>query len=309
MGDRRDAVVARAYRGGSRFARLLPSGVARDLPGATAPLLSASLRGRRGMLERHLRRASGPGVTASALQAMVRRSMESYVRYYVESFRLPDLTAAEIEAGITTTGTAELWDSLDRGTGAILALPHLGGWEWAGFWLTKVRGLRVSVVVEPLDPPEVFDFFTSFRESLGMTVIPLGSDAAARVLEALADNQIVCLLADRDLQGGGIDVEFFGERTTLPGGPALLALRSGAPVFPTAVYFRPGGGHYGLVRPPLDTERRGRLRADVARVTQDLAEEFELLIREAPDQWHLLQPNWPSDHEWLAARRAGRDPS
>lgn len=232
--------------------------------------------------------------------------MASYVRYYVESFRLPNLSADAIEAGITTTGTDELWAALDRGTGAILALPHLGGWEWAGFWLTKVRGVRVSVVVEALEPPELFDFFASFRESLGMSVIPLGPDAATRVLEALANNQVVCLLADRDLQGGGIEVDFFGESTTLPAGPALLGLRAGAPVFPTAVYFRPGDGHFGLVRPPLDTRRQGRLRADVARLTQDLAHEFETLIRRAPAQWHLLQPNWPSDHAWLATQRGRR---
>lgn len=229
--------------------------------------------------------------------------MRSYTRYYVESFRLPALTPGEIEAGIVTVGTEELWASLDRGGGAILALPHLGGWEWAGFWLTACEGRRVSVVVEPLHPPELFDWFAGFRESLGMSVIPLGPDAGSHVLQALADNQIVCLLADRDLQGNGIEVEFFGERTTLPGGPAVLGLRAGAPVFPTAVYFGPGGSHRGVVRPPLDLERRGRLRTDVARVTQQLAYEFEALIRAAPEQWHLLQPNWPSDHRWLAERR------
>lgn len=128
-----------------------------------------------------------------------------------------------------------------------------------------------------------------------MHVVPLGPKAGTAVLKALEANHIVCLLADRDLQGTGIDVEFFGERTRLPGGPALLGLRSGAPVFPTAVYFDDELGHLGLVRPPLDTARRGSLRTDVARVTQDLAAEFETLIRRSPDQWHLLQPNWPSD--------------
>jgi KDO2-lipid IV(A) lauroyltransferase len=304
VGARRDALVVGAFRQGYRVAQRLPASVAQGLPDVVAPAAAISLRARRGLLERHLRRAVGPQLRGSAMRAMVRRSMASYARYYVESFRLPDLSPAEIDAGMTTTGTDELWSSLERGRGAILALPHLGGWEWAGFWLTAVRGYRVSVVVEPLEPPELFEFFREFRARLGMTVIPLGTDAAGRVLEALADNEIVCLLADRDLQGTGVDVEFFGERTTLPAGPALLGLRAGAPVFPTAVYFRPGGGHHGLVRPPLDTARRGRLRADVARVTQDLAHEFEVLIRQAPDQWHLLQPNWPSDRVW--AEQAGR---
>ncbi|MFM7684875.1 MAG: hypothetical protein ACKPDI_02990, partial [Actinomycetota bacterium] len=90
--------------------------------------------------------------------------------------------------------------------------------------------------------------------------------------------------------------EFFGERTTLPAGPAMLGLRMGAPVLPVAVYFRPDyNGHHAIVRPPLAVNRTGDLRGDVARVTQSLAYELEFLIRRAPEQWHLFQPNWPSD--------------
>src|SRR4029079_5286961 len=125
-------------------------------------------------------------------------------------------------------------------------------------------------------------------------VVTVGDHAASRVLAALGENRIVCLLSDRDLTGDGIDVEFFGERTTLPGGPALLALRANAPILPVAVYFRPRGGHLGLIRPPLEAQRQGKLRDDVARITQDLAHEFEALIAAAPEQWHLMQPNWPS---------------
>ena len=116
------------------------------------------------------------------------------------------------------------------------------------------------------------------------------------MLQALRNNEVVCLLSDRDIQGGGIEVEFFGERTTLPAGPATLGLRAGAPILPVAVYFtRRVNGHHAIVRPPLDAERRGKLREDVTRLTQDLAHELEYLIRRAPEQWHLFQPNWPSD--------------
>jgi KDO2-lipid IV(A) lauroyltransferase len=117
------------------------------------------------------------------------------------------------------------------------------------------------------------------------------------VLAALKRNDVVCLLCDRDIQRSGVDVEFFGERTTLPAGPATLGLRSGAPVLPTAVYFTDRtDGHLGVVRPPVPTDRSGDgLRVDVARMTQALATDLEHLIRRAPHQWHLFQPNWPSD--------------
>jgi KDO2-lipid IV(A) lauroyltransferase len=106
----------------------------------------------------------------------------------------------------------------------------------------------------------------------------------------------LCLLCDRDIQGGVVEVEFFGERTTLPAGPATMALRSGAPVIPVGVYYTSRiDGHHAVILPPVPAERVGRLREDVAAMTQRLAHDLERLIRRAPSQWHLFQPNWPSD--------------
>ncbi len=176
-----------------------------------------------------------------------------------------------------------------------MALPHLGGWEWSGFWVTRVQRRPVTVVVERLDPPALFDWFVELRRSFGFEVVPLGPEAGPAAARALKANHTLALLCDRDLAGTGPEVEFFGERTTLPGGPATLALRTGAPLLPTAIYFDGADCRRSVVLPPLDTRREGRLRDDVQRVTQDLAYALEDLIRRAPEQWHLLQPNWPSD--------------
>jgi lauroyl/myristoyl acyltransferase len=164
------------------------------------------------------------------------------------------------------------------------------------------------VVVEHLEPPELFDWFVELRSKLGMHVIPLGPKAGAAVTAALRANHIVCLLSDRDIGQSGPRVEFFGEETTLPGGAATLSLRTGAPIFPTAVYFTDRlDAHLGWVRAPMDVERRSKkLRDDVHRITQDLASELEILIRRAPPQWHLFQPNWPSDPGYSALKREQR---
>jgi KDO2-lipid IV(A) lauroyltransferase len=115
----------------------------------------------------------------------------------------------------------------------------------------------------------------------------------------LRDGGLVGLLCDRDIIGNGVEVEFFGERTTLPAGPAALALRTGAALLTAAVYSEPGGMHSAVVNPPISTARTANLRTDVARVTQLVAAELEGLIRRAPEQWHLFQPNWPSDRPTL----------
>jgi KDO2-lipid IV(A) lauroyltransferase len=224
----------------------------------------------------------------------VAATFDAYARYWVESFRLPGTPPAVLAERMTCDGVENLHAALDAGKGAILALPHLGGWEWAGFWVSAVLEYPISVVVEALEPRELFDWFVDLRESFGMHVIPLGPQAGGEVARALKDNHVVCLVCDRDLGGNGIEVEFFGERTTLPAGPATLALRSGSPLMPSAVYVN-GPHHRGLIGAPMDVTRAGRLRDDVGRVTQHLAVELEGLIRKAPEQWHLMQPNWPSD--------------
>ncbi|MEJ7583024.1 MAG: hypothetical protein WKF43_02845 [Acidimicrobiales bacterium] len=220
-----------------------------------------------------------------------------------ESFRLPGTSAADLDGGISIDGMEHIDAALERGRGVIVALPHLGGWEWAAFYLAEVRNIAVAAVVEPVEPPELAEWFLGLRRAFGINVVPLGPSAGTESARALKQNHLLCLLCDRDLSGGGVEVEFFGERTTLPGGPATLALRSGAPLLPAAAYFE-GAGHHGVVRPPLDLSRTGRLRDDVARLTQALAHQLEDLIRAAPEQWHLMQPNWPSDIEAAQKRRS-----
>jgi lauroyl/myristoyl acyltransferase len=258
---------------------------------------------KRMVVERNLRRIYGPDLRGPRLSQKVARTFDSYARYYYDSFRLPRMSAARIAAGIEVDGIEHLEEAMaEDAVGPVLALPHLGGWEWAAAWITQVRGWGLAAVVEEIEPPELFEWFLEFRKGLGMNIIPLGPDAAARVAQAALDMEIVCLLCDRDIVGNGVEVEFFGELTTLPAGPAVMALRTGCRLLPTAVYFEPGDGVRGCVRPPIDTTRQGRLREDVTRVTQLLAAELEVLIRRAPEQWHLLQPNWPSDREALRRR-------
>jgi phosphatidylinositol dimannoside acyltransferase len=298
-GRRRLDLQGAATYGGYRMAAL----AARGLPGFAAQQLAPAIGlgasfaspERRTMITRHLRRAD-PTLGGIRLRRSVQEAFDSYTRYWLESFRLPHLSAGVVERGLNIDGYHHVTDALEQGNGVILALPHLGGWEWAGRRMVDL-GHGLTVVVEEIDPPELFEWFTELRRDLGMNVVPLGSSAAKEVLAALKRNDIVCLLCDRDIQRTGVEVEFFGERTTIPAGPATLALRTGAPLLPTAVYFTDRtDGHLGVVRPPISLHRSDEgMRADVQRVSQDLVVELEHLIRRAPQQWHLFQPNWPSD--------------
>jgi phosphatidylinositol dimannoside acyltransferase len=287
-------VVTPAYRGAFAIAQALPGAVIDVLAPGVAGLAALRPGDQRAIVERHQRRVD-PGLRGVALQRRVREVFRSYGRYYGESFRLPAIGPEELDRGLTLDGYEHVEESLARGVGPMLVLPHLGSWEWCAYWLTRVRKVPVTAVVERLEPPGLFDWFVEFRQRIGMQIVPLGPDAGRSIVSAIKQAHVIALLCDRDIGGGGTEVTFFGEKTTLPSGPAVLALRTGAPLIPTGVYDQGGGHHHAVVRPPIPVERRRSFRDDVARITQAMADELEVLIRRAPQQWHLLQPNWPSD--------------
>jgi phosphatidylinositol dimannoside acyltransferase len=250
---------------------------------------------RREVIARNLERAMGRPLAGLERQRVVRAAFDSYARYWMESTRATGTSAGELEARMSMDGLHNIDSALAAGKGAIIALPHLGSWDFGGAWIASI-GYPLTVVAEEVKPKALFDWFVEVRASLGLEVVPLGPQAGPAVGRALRDNRLVALLSDRDLVGNGVEVEFFGERTRLPAGPATMALRTGAAILPTAIYLRSKGRSHATVRPALELSRSGEgLRADVARITQDLAQELEALIRVAPDQWHMLQPNWPSD--------------
>lgn len=302
----RRRLVLEQYRLGSIVLPRLPAWLTDGAVQLVASALALRRSERRLIVERNLRRVADPDdvPTGAALRRAVRETFVAYGRYYIDCARLAAATPAEVDAGFTFVGYDHIADARRMGPGAILALPHVGSWEWAGVWLAQRPGLKVTAVVEPIDHPELFEWMERFRRRIGMEIVPAGPQALGALTQALSDGHVVCLLTDRDIGGGGVEVEFFGERTTLPGGAAVLARRTGSPIVGVVVSSRNGKCHAECM-PPMVVSREGRLRDVVAETTQALAGRLEDMIRSAPTQWHLMQPNWPSDREAVAARRRG----
>lgn len=247
------------------------------------------------MVRRHQLRVR-PELTPEQLDQAVKKVFATYARYYSDTARLQGLAPKLVDQGFSYEGFEHIEDGWAAGNGVILVLPHIGGWEWAGSWLTKVPEYEVTAVVEPIPNEELREWMGTWRESIGMDIVPLGPEVGKVALHALREGQILCLMSDRNLGDGGVEVEFFGETTELPGGPATLALRTGATIVPVGVFHR-GATSHAVCLPPVSTERQGKMRADVQRITQDIAYCLEDLIRRDPEQWIVMQPNWPSDQD------------
>jgi lauroyl/myristoyl acyltransferase len=248
---------------------------------------------RRAALRANLRRVLGPEASDAEVERVVRNGFRLYGRYWGQAFRLENLTREDIRDRMRIEGREHLDAALAKG-GTILAVPHLGNWDAGAAWVVAV-GYPLTTIVERLKPAELFDRFVAYRRALGMEILPLdnGSESMRGLLRALRGRRVVALVADRDLTGHGLPVRMFGATAMMPGGPASLALKTGAALLPSGVFHdRKAGRWVSVVRPPIRVEPSGDQRADVLALTQLLADEFELLIRRAPEQWHMLSRYW-----------------
>jgi lauroyl/myristoyl acyltransferase len=299
--DARVRAAYLAYRAGAELARVVPPAVGGLVADGLARTIRRASPARRAQVARNLRRVTGGRLAGSALDRAVDEVFTNYARYWHELFRLPAASPQWIRRIAEVEGLENIDAALSVGRGAIVALPHLGNWDMAGARVAA-SGVDLVAVAETLEPPELFEWFAAARRRIGIDVIALGAGSTSAITGALAANRVVCLLSDRDLAGTGVEVEFFGERTTIPGGPALLALRTGAALLPSAAYFTAAGGHLARIGAPIAVRREQGVRADVERVTATLVAHMEDAIREAPEQWLLMQPNWPSDRSDGGAR-------
>ena len=286
-GERRAFLL---YRLLSRFAEVIPLRAVEFIARAAGRLGPLANPAKANLVRNNLRRV----MDVEPDDADVRAAYASYVRYWLQAFRLPVVPRDHLERVVSVEGLEYITQALDAGKGVVFAVPHVGNWDAIGAWLAA-RGVPLLVVAERLRPAELHQWFEDFRSSLGMTVVVNGPGVAGRLSRALRDNQAIALLCDRDVDGTGGSYEFFGEKTTLPRGPALLALRTGATLLPVACY-ETADGFLAHVDSPVEVQRTtGPLQDDLDRITQDLMGRIEQLIRRQPTQWHLFQPNWPSD--------------
>jgi phosphatidylinositol dimannoside acyltransferase len=270
------------------------------------------------VLEANLVRVLGPDVSGAALREASRGVMRNYARYWLEIFRLPVLPVDRLVDGMEDEGHTELiFDNVASGRGVVIGLPHMGNWDQAGAWIIAAGAGSFTTVMERLKPETVYERFVSFREGLGMEVLPAsgGGRPFGVLAQRLRAGKIVVLPCDRDVTGSGIEVEFFGEKAKMMAGPAALAVQTGACLLPAVLWFTEDGWGVNIgkeIPQPAEGSRADKISA----MMQDVARFFEDGIREHPHDWLMLQKVFVDDldpaRQAQAAERArsnGQAPS
>jgi len=287
---------AQAYLMGWKIVGRLPLPLTAALCTRAADYASDDGKGMN-QLRKNLSRVVGP---ENVTRNLVRDAMRSYARYWLEAFRLPQLVGdpdliARIDRGVI--GKEHLVSSVNSDRGTVLVATHSGNWDMAGMYFAHTFG-TFSTVAERLKPVELYDAFVAFRKQLGFNVIshvaiPGQPPAMHQLKQVLEAGGTVCLLGDRDIKGTGVEVEFFGEKTTMPTGAIRLAEETGANLHVVHCWFEgtiddPSWGLH--ISPHLPVQ-------GVAETVQKMAALMEENIRVHPVDWHVLQPFWLADRK------------
>jgi lauroyl/myristoyl acyltransferase len=278
------------YRFMSWLGEILPMTSGRSLYERASRLLYRLAPGVRDTVAANQAQVLGRPVTDPLVQASTREAFALYARYWFDTFNVLGWDDERVRDAFRFEGLEHVEKGLADGKGVVIALPHTGNWDVGG----RAMGLRVGPVVsvaEHLKPERLFELFLEHRRRLGIDIIDLASEHVGRQLtQQLEQNRIVALVSDRDLSGGGVEVEMFGRTRRMPAGPALLALSAGAPLLSGPTYTRRDG--WVEVLTPVSIEPTGRRKDDVIALTRALATAFEKAIAAAPPDWHLFQPGW-----------------
>ena len=284
----KDNIAAYAYFAGWRIVRWLPEPTAYRLAYAAADFLTKRNGKNVSRLRSNLRRTK-PDITALDLDLLVFDAMRSYMRYWCDTFRFPDWSPQRVRETVTVTNEHLLMDAIEAKTGVIVSLPHAGNWDHAGAYFCA-KGINLVTVAERLKPEKLFLKFLEYRQAMGMEVLPLDGRVLGTLAQRVRQGALVALVADRDLSRTGLDVNFFGGPSRMPAGPALLALKTNAPLITAFVSYTDSGIHIDfklIILPSAGSEAE-----KVSELVQMTAKHFEEGISEHPEDWHMLQRIW-----------------
>lgn len=219
--------------------------------------------------------------------------LQSYARYWCDAFRMPDWPLEKI-INLPVEGLEHLDRAVAAREKVFFVAPHAGNYDWGAAFLAQRYG-SCTTVAEALKPEKLFKKFVAFRTELGMEIIGTKEPNIIDTLVQRVDNGVLAgVVADRDLSRHGVPVEFFGEPTTFPRGPAVVAQRTGAIILPVSFYYTPKSAA-ATIMPPIEPVITGDEDQDIKTNTQLVADRLQQGIARHPTDWHMLQPLWRAD--------------
>jgi len=231
-----------------------------------------------------------PSISERQLDELTKDGMRSYLRYWFDTFRLNKWSKARIIETTFVVRENLLRDPIATKQGCIIALPHAGNWDHAAAYFCST-GITLTAVVEKLKPEAIFKKFLAYRQSIGIEAISHKEKTIPILMERLNQGKLIALVADRDMSRNGIEVNFLGGIAKMPAGPAILALKTGAPLVTAYIRYLEKGIEITFdetIKLPVAGSEEEQIKI----VTQSMADNFAKRIKDSPVDWHMLQRIW-----------------
>ncbi|MCL4459848.1 MAG: lysophospholipid acyltransferase family protein [Chloroflexi bacterium] len=272
------------------LARILPVRVSYAIVVSISYLIYLTWHRLRQTAKENIRQILGDGTDEKTIARLARSAFRNYFKYMVEFLRFPVLKKSDVERLICSSGWEHLDHALKEGKGAIFCGFHLGNWDLAGAAIA-LRGYPLNVIAETFQPQRLDELIQGQRMQMGMRIIPIEM-AAKRIVRALRQNEVLALLIDCPAGENGVIVNFCGGQVTIPAGPALLALKTGAKLLPGYLIRQPDNTFHGAITPPVEVEPTGDIAKDIQVITQQLMNRLEEWVKQYPDQWFVFRQLW-----------------
>jgi KDO2-lipid IV(A) lauroyltransferase len=277
--------LAAAVKFGNRLPRWLAYGLARaggDIGYYLRPQARVDV-------EDNVRHVLGAEADSAAVRRCAKEAFRNVARYYVDLIRLP-ASKQELSRHVRLHNLDRLTGPLERGQGVVVATAHIGNPEMA-VQMSAVLGINVLVLAEPLQPPSFAKLMTEIRSAYGARYEDVSFSAIANAIRHLRRGGCLAITCDRDIQGKGVPVPFFGVPAKLPLGAVDLAARTGALLLPG--FCRRNGDMFDVYfEEPLALVKTGDDREDALTNARALLARAERWIAEDPGQWMPLERIW-----------------
>ncbi|MDQ2906138.1 MAG: lysophospholipid acyltransferase family protein [Ktedonobacteraceae bacterium] len=285
-------------RGGSALAKWTPQAVRHGLGRGVGAGSYLAWRSKRLVTRQNMAQVTGRPAHDPYVRHLALASWVNYGRYAADFMNFGNTDVRDIERqGRDMTRGAPSWETyleqaLQPGRGVILTSAHFGNWDMAGAFVA--RRIAVSAVVETFSDKRLNTLIQAQRQGQGLNIIPV-EGSPRRILRVLLQNQVVGIVVDRPLPPGqGTEISFFGRTTYVPGGPATLAIKTGAAILPGYVWYGPPGEYYVCAFPPLFPQEGAERASEERRLTQGIYDTLEEMVRASPAQWYMFRQFWPA---------------
>lgn len=299
---RREILAYWAYRGAEFVINSLPRGVVLAAAGAAGNVAYDLSGDKQRLVRENLARPMGVPADHRRVRRAARRAFRNYARYLVDVMRLSGQTPEQVGRLVSIENVGILDEARAPGRGVLLCTVHVGGMDLIAPALLQ-HGHELHVVADDTTYGRLYDHLKRVRSAHGLTLI--GWRNLRGLFRSLKSGENLVLFCDGGYRAGDVPVEFLGEPTTFPAGPATLSAKSGAPMLPVACQ-RTSGDRFSASGLPL-VQATSTEPAEIHRATQELADALAGVITADPGQWYMFRPIWPQTDADRARARSALD--